>query len=51
MEDDLEKSSEGVLANGSGSAAVNLTAEAGARVTEKVLRRAGGPWRHLGSKK
>lgn len=34
MEDDLEKSLVEVPANGSSSAAVNLTAEAGARMTE-----------------
>ena len=50
MEDNLESLGV-VLANGSSSAAVNLAAEAGARIIEKVLGRAGGLRRYLGSKK
>lgn len=51
MEDDLAMSLVVVPANGSSSAAVNLAAEAGARVIVKVLGRAGGLRRYLGSKK
>lgn len=48
MEDDLEMSLVVVPADGSSSAAVNL---AGAGVIVKVLGRAGGLRRYVGSKK